>query len=163
MLGLWLKAVHILTVLWLVAGIVGRDICYRRAGQADDLHTLRSLTGLGSFFDVKVVRPATFVVLITGLLAAWRLGWPILGFLQGASVNWVLTALIVYLSIIPVIVLVFVPRGRIYRRASSEASARGVVTPELRAALHDPVVDAARTYEIVMIVVLVLLMVLKPF
>jgi len=24
MLGLWLKAVHILTVLWLVSGIVGR-------------------------------------------------------------------------------------------------------------------------------------------
>jgi hypothetical protein len=90
-------------------------------------------------------------------------GWPILGFLQGGSVNWVLAALLVYLSIIPVIVFVFLPRGRVFHQALEAARPLGRVTPELRAALHDPWVHAARTYEIVMIVLLTVLMVLKPF
>jgi len=75
----------------------------------------------------------------------------------------VLTSLLIYLSVIPIIVFVFVPKGRVYRKALAEASAQGVVTPELRAALDDPAVRAARAYEMFMIGSLVLLMVLKPF
>jgi hypothetical protein len=163
MLGLWMKAVHILTVLWLVGGVVGRDICHRGAARTDDLHALRTLIGLGSVFERTMVRPATFVVLVTGLLAAWRLGWPILGVLQGASINWVLTALLIYLSMIPIIIFVFLPRGRVFRQALQEASAQGIVTPGLRAALADPAVRAARRYELFTVVALVLLMVFKPF
>jgi hypothetical protein len=109
------------------------------------------------------VRPATFIVLLTGLIAAWQRGWPILGFLQGGAENWVLAALLVYLSIVPVIVFVFLPRGHIYRRALETATALGAMTPELRAAINDPFVRAARAYEILMVAVLVLLMVAKPF
>ena len=61
------------------------------------------------------------------------------------------------------IVFIFHPRGRIYHRALQEAAGRGVVTPELRAALHDPAVRFARTYEITMVLVITFLMVVKPF
>jgi hypothetical protein len=106
--------VHVLFVFWLVAGVVGRDVCYRQAERATDLSALRTMVGLGSRFELTMVRPATFAVLVAGLIAAWARGWPILGFLQGAAPNWVLAALLIYLSIIPVIVFVFIPRGRIY-------------------------------------------------
>ena len=101
--------------------------------------------------------------MIAGLIAAWARGWPILGFLQGGQANWVLVSLVVYLSIIPVIVFVFVPRGKRFRLALEAAVAEGRVTPALSAALADPALAAARAYEQGMILVLTFLMVLKPF
>ena len=155
--------VHVLPVFWLVAGIIGRDTCWAQAARTDDLAALRAMAKLAGIFDRAMVRPATFVVLVTGLAVAPLRGWPILGFLQGGSVNWVLTALLVYLSAIPLIFLVFLPKGRVYRRALEEANASGVVTPALRAAINDPLVGAARGYEFVMIAVLTWLMIAKPF
>jgi hypothetical protein len=154
---------HVLTVLWLVSGIVGRDTCYTRAARAPDLTAIETLIAMGGVFERTMVRPATFLVLLTGLLAAWRRGWPILGFLQGGSANWVLVALLVYLSIIPVIVFIFLPRGAVYRKAMAAAREQGAITPALRAALNDPAVTAARFYELLMVVVLVFLMVTRSF
>jgi len=102
-------------------------------------------------------------VFIAGLIAAWARGWPILGFLQGGTVNWVLTAIVIYLSIVPVILFVFIPRGKVFRAAFDEAVALGQVTPRLTAALKDPAVESARTYELVMIVTITVLMIAKPF
>jgi len=64
---------------------------------------------------------------------------------------------------IPLIVFVFLPKGRVYRRILEQATAGGVVTPTLRAAIEDPVVGAARAYEVVAIGVLAWLMIAKPF
>jgi uncharacterized membrane protein len=154
---------HVLTVFWLVAGIVGRDMCWRQAGRTHDLAALQTLAKLAGIFDRGFVRPATFVVLLTGLVAAWAQGWPILGFLQGGAENWVLAALLIYLSTVPLIFLIFLPKGRIYRKALEEATATGAVTPALRAAINDPLVGFARAYEVVAIGVLALLMIAKPF
>jgi hypothetical protein len=156
-------ALHVLTVLWLVAGIVGRDMTYRHAAHATELPKLRTLVELGGRFERAMVRPATFVVLLTGLIAAWARGWPVLGFLQGGTSNWVLVSLLIYLSTLPLIFLVFLPRGRAYRKAFEAAAAEDRVTPELTAALRDPAVNAARAYEVVMIAALVLLMVTRAF
>jgi uncharacterized membrane protein len=154
---------HVWTVFWLVAGIIGRDTCYHHAGRATDLASLKTLATLGGVFDRTMVRPATFIVLLTGLIAAWRRGWPILGFLQGGTTNWVLTSLLLYLSSIPLIFLVFLPKGRVYRKALEDATAVGAVTPQLRSSINDPLVGAARAYEVIMIAFIALLMVTKPF
>jgi hypothetical protein len=163
MIGLLIEWIHILSVLWLVAGTAGRAACTGLAGRSDDLNTVRTLMQAASGFEMKMVRPSSLFILVTGLITARMGGWPILGFLQGASVNWVLAALVIYLTIIPVIVFVFVPRGRIYHMALKEAAARGTVTPALRAALHDPAVRSARLYEILILLVVTFLMVVKPF
>jgi len=63
---------------WLVAGVVGRDTCWAQAARADDLTSLRALAALARIFERAMVRPATFTVLLTGLVAAWMRGWPIL-------------------------------------------------------------------------------------
>jgi len=160
--GLFVVA-HVLAVFALVGGIVGRDVCAWHARRATDLKMLAATMSVGSVFEQTLVRPATFAVLVTGLLAAWQRGWPILGALQGHGPNWVLAALLIYLSIVPVIVFVFIPRGVAYRKALTDAEARGQVTPELSGALRDPAVTWARRYELAMVVALVYLMVLRPF
>jgi hypothetical protein len=157
-----LVVVHVLTVFWLIAGIAGRDYCYRQAGRASELAELRTLASMGELFDA-MARPASFFVLITGLTTASFQGWPILGLLQGGSYNWVLASLVLYLGVVPLIAFVFVPKGRIYRATLARAVERSEVTPAIKAALRDPVVAAARTYEIVMSVVLAFLMIAKPF
>ena len=159
-LAVWL---HVLVVFVLVAGILGRDIVYHRAARSNDLAEIRALMSLGLVFEMRLVRPGTLWVLLAGLLAAWLRGWPILGFLQGGQANWVLAALVIYVTIIPVIVFVFLPRGRVFQRAYDEARTRGAVTPELTSALGDPWVRAARAYEWVMIATLAYLMIAKPF
>ena len=159
----FLVTVHVWSVFWLVAGIVGRDVCHVNARRAPSLDALRAMAGVGSVFELRFVRPATFIVLVTGLVAAWQRGWPFLGFLDRTGPWWLPLSILIYLSIIPVILLVFIPRGRAYRVALEEATARNEITPALRAALHDRAVETARTYELVMVGALAWLMIAKPF
>lgn len=164
---MWLSGlvvwIHVLSVFWLVAGIVGRDRCLKLAGATDDLNRLVWLVEMGGGFERTMVRPATFVVPLAGLSAAWARGWPVLGFLQGSSVNWVLVSLLIYLTIIPLVLFVFIPRGRIFRAALEEAISLGRVTPRLKAGLDDRAVTAARAYELTMIVVITAIMVTRSF
>jgi hypothetical protein len=58
---------------------------------------------------------------------------------------------------------VFIPRGKRFRRLLDAALTERRITPELKAALHDPIVRAAHAYEMIMMIVVVGLMTLKPF
>ena len=118
---------------------------------------------VAAVFENRMAIPGSTAVLVLGLLAAWRHGYPILGFIQGGAVSWVLVSLVLFLTIIPVIVLVFVPSGRVFKAALNDAVARGRVTPELHAAFRDPIVRAAHYYELGVVSVILALMVLKPF
>jgi hypothetical protein len=67
------------------------------------------------------------------------------------------------LSTIPLVPLIFLPRGKVFEAALAEAQAQGRVTVELTAAFRDPAVAFARLYEGAAIAVVVALMVTKPF
>jgi hypothetical protein len=72
-------------------------------------------------------------------------------------------SLVLYLSIVPLVPLVFVPRGKAFAAALEAAEARGEYTPELRAAFHDPLTRAAHVYELGAVTVVLVLMLTKPF
>ena len=163
MIASLIVVLHVLSVFWLVAGILGRGAAHALALKASDLGQLEARHEIASFFERASVRPASFVVLATGLLAAWLRGWPPFGILQGSPIQWPLVSLVVYLTIFPLIIVIFLPRGRIFRAALEGAKREGKITPELRASLADSMVAAGRGYEVVMIVVLTVLMVAKPF
>ena len=111
-----LNLLHVLTAFLLVSGIVGRGLALRDAARADEIHTLAALVRLGGRFEA-LVRAPSIALLGLGLLAAWRGGWPILGFLQGGSANWILVSLVLYLTLVPLILWVFLPRGRVFEGA----------------------------------------------
>jgi hypothetical protein len=110
-----------------------------------------------------MVRPGSFLVLLAGLATAWRQGWPILGFLEGGSADWLLASLAIYASVMLLVPTVFIPRGKRFGEVLDQAYAAGSVTPALRAAMHDPVVYAGHVYENVAILVVIFLMVTKRF
>ena len=161
-LGTTLNLLHVLAAFLLVAGVVGRGVALWEAARAPDIRVVDALVRLAGRFEA-MVRSPSIVVLVLGLLTAWRGGWPILGTLQGGSVNWILAALVLALTLVPLIIWVFVPRGRVFERALQGALAEGRVTPALEAAFADPVVAAAHAWELVVIVGIIVLMVAKPF
>ena len=59
---------------------------------------------------------------------AWAEGLPLLGPFVGAGANWLFVSLLLFLSVLPLVPLVFLPRGRVFEAALEEAEAAGVVT-----------------------------------
>ena len=161
-LALTLNVLHVLSGFLLVSGVVGRGLALREAARAPDIRAVDTLVRLAARFEA-MVRVPSIVVLGLGLLTAWRGGWPILGFLQGGHVNWILASLLLYLTLAPLIIWVFLPRGRIFARALEHALAEGRVTPALTAAFADPLVAAAHAWELLALAGVIVLMVTKPF
>jgi hypothetical protein len=81
----------------------------------------------------------------------------------GHGPNWVLAAIVIWLSTLPWVPLVFVPRGRIFGAALEESRTIGSMTPALTTAFDDRLVRAGRLYEYLAVVILIYLMVAKPF
>jgi hypothetical protein len=89
--------------------------------------------------------------------------WPILGFLQGSSQNWLLVSnilLVIMLSLIPIL---FVPHNKKVQALLQTAFAKDSVAPELTATLDDQRNKIAHYAEEIIILVIAALMVLKPF
>jgi uncharacterized membrane protein len=158
-----IKLVHELSAFGLICGVLGRGFAFWQAERTENIGSVTALVRLAGYFERLLVIPSSFVLLIFGIGTAVAGGWPLFGFLQGAQSNWLLVSLLLTLSIIPVIVFVFLPRGRVFDCALEEAQRREGVTPELKAAFADKYVAAAHVYELAMIFVVTTLMVTKPF
>ena len=155
---LLLKLGHVLLAFAMIAGLIGRWILLTRGARTDDVERAHLLSEAASPFE-RIVQSVSPVVLVFGLLTAWAQGYPWLGLTTG----WMLLTVLLIIPILLLIPTVFLPRGRVFEAAMAEAREAGTVTPALRAAWSDPAVAMARRYEIVSMVIIVSLMVLKPF
>ena len=158
-----LKLLHVFAAIAFAGGILARQIVRMYAKATDDVTRFATLNQAAIDIENWMVKPGSLVILVLGAGLAWRGGLPMLGVLQGGDQNWLLVSNILYLSGMALVPTVFLPRGKRFRSVLDAAVARGRVTPELRMALNDPIVRAAHAYEIVMLVVIVALMMLKPF
>lgn len=156
--ALILKLVHILIAIAFVAGLVGRGILLRRARAAERVRDAKLLSDAAAPFEQMAIQGSTFI-LPAGLLVAWAEGYPF----AGLGTGWILAATLILLTMVPLVVVVFIPRGRVFDRAMGEALERGTWTDALRAAFDDRAVAVARWYEIVGVAIILALMVLKPF
>jgi len=161
-LGTILKVVHAVLGVWIIAGLVGRWVTLRQAAASADIAAVHTLLRLSDRFEWMVIRIPP-VVLLLGVGTAIAQGRPFLGPFQGAPVDWLFVSIVIYLSILPMIPLVFLPRGKVFAVTLAEATESGVVTPALTAGFRDPVVFAAHVYELAVIVVVFVLMITKPF
>ena len=152
------KLVHVLVAFGFITGLLGRWILLGNAAKAEDVETAYRLSQAASPFEKLVIQGGN-LVLPAGLLTAWAQGYEWLGLTTG----WMLASVVILLSVLPLVPLVFLPRGKVFEAAMSAARAAGTVTPELRAAFRDPAVAFAHRYELGVVTVVVALMVLKPF
>ncbi len=155
-----LKLAHILCAMAFVAGLVGRGVVRLRIPHIKSFETLQEIMALvGRFDDLLVIRGSQ-LTLISGLLVWWAGGWPVFA---GGHPSWVLVSTVLLLSLLPLVFLVFLPRGKVFAKVFAEALAQQWITPGLRAALADRAVLYATVYESVTVAIILCLMVLKPF
>lgn len=158
--NLALKLVHICCVLVLISGLLGRFLVRMRLPTTRSLESLQDLMLLVDRFDGWLVVRGSQATLVTGLLLGWVGGWP---YLTAGRPTWIFVSLLLFLSTVPLVIFVFVPRGRAFGKVFQAAIAEQRITPELRSALADPAVRAATAYESVAIGLTLGLMVFKPF
>ena len=152
------KLVHVIVAFGFIAGLLGRWILLANAAKAEEVETAYQLSRAAAPFERLVIMGGN-LVLPAGLLTAWAQGYEWLGL----TTLWMLASVVILLSVIPLVPLVFLPRGKVFEAAMASARAAGSVTPELRAAFRDPAVAFAHRYELGAVTVVVALMVLKPF
>ncbi len=157
------KLVHILFAMLLVSGILGRNLTFAAARHATEVQAVADLLSLSERFEKLMVRPGSELVLVFGLLTAWLERQPLLSVLAGARPAWVFVSLIVYSLTLPLVIVLLLPRSKRRRQALEAALAGLGMTAELRQALDDRAVQVARNVELLMILVVIGLMVLKPF
>jgi hypothetical protein len=151
------KLLHIAIAIVFVSGLIGRWILLRRAARAAEPETAYQLAQAAGPFEQTVIAGGPFLV-GAGFLTAWAQGYPWLGLTTG----WMLASVILLLTTFPAVLLIFLPRGRVFEAELESARRQGVMTPALRAAFADPAVAIARRWEFAVIGLVVALMVLKP-
>lgn len=160
---LLVRFIHLLGSIVFVGGILARQAVRMQGKKSTDIHTLAVYFLAAGKIESLMVIPGNLVVIIFGVILAIMIRAPIFGFLQGSGQNWLLVAnILLFLGALNV-PLIFLPRGKIFDRIMEEALAKDEVTPELKAHLNDKVVKTAHIFEIVFLIVIVILMVFKPF
>jgi hypothetical protein len=158
-----MKLLHVLAAFGLVTGVIGRNVTFARAAKAANIDTVHALLQASEFFERRMVIPVASAVLLFGLATAWLQKWPILGFIQGGTTNWVLVSLILFMLPLLAVAGYLAPRRKQRAKAAEEALAQGKITPELTAALNDKLVRTFRTVELTGLGIIIILMVAKPF
>lgn len=157
------RFLHIISAIVFVGGIFGRQLVRAYARKVEDVRIFAELTQAAGRIERVMIIPGNTAVIVFGVVVALISDAPILGFIQGDSHNWLLVSNLLLVTGFLIVPFIFLPRGKIFEAALERALAQGQITPELRTSLADPVVKAAHIYEAVMIVVIVALMVFKPF
>src|SRR3989304_43432 len=142
------RLLHIASAIWFIGGMIARQIVRAYAKRTDDVQHVGVLNVAAGRIETTMVIPGNFAVILFGVILGWMIGAPILGFLQGASRNWLLVSNILLLLGFLNVPLVFIPRGKLFDVALQDALAKGQMTPELRAHINNPTVRIVHFIEL---------------
>ena len=160
---LLLRLLHITSAIVFVGGLFARQVVRSQIPRSSDLGAIVTLTQAAGRVERLMVIPGNILAIVFGLLLAVLTRAPLLGSLLGAYRNWLVASIIILALLLPLVPLVFLPRGKVFEAALQDAVAKGTITPELRQQLADPVVRWAHLAEIIGVALIVVLMVYKPF
>jgi uncharacterized membrane protein len=155
-----IKVLHVLAIAAVIGGIVGRGLIRTRLVHLNDIQVAGELINVEGQFDEWLVARGSMATLVTGALLTWLGRWPLIN--DGAP-TWTLVGALLFLATIPLVIWVYLPRGKAFGAIFRAALAQKHVTSELRAALRDDVIRLCYLYEYLMFPSVIALMVLKPF
>lgn len=157
------KFLHIIAVTLTIGGMFARQLVRSIAKRSGDIHSLATLTRAAVRMDRAMIIPASNIMILVGIILAVMQNWPIFGFLQGASQNWLLVSNLLLAVMLAAIFGVFVPHNKKVESLLQIALTDGRITPELTAALNEPINAYAHYVEEIIVLVVAALMTLKPF
>jgi hypothetical protein len=162
-MGTILKLFHIAAAFILIGGMLGRSVVMARAQKSKNIHQTALFLQLGNFFTTKMVSPGGMATFLLGIITALVQGWPILGFLQGGKSSWVFMALMLNLLIYVNVFANSIPRGKAIGQSVGSALDKDEITVELTAAMNNSAMKAGMIFEYFAVILIIMLMVLKPF
>jgi uncharacterized membrane protein len=160
---LLLRLLHILAAIFFVGGIFARQVVRSLISRATDVPTIVTLSSAAGRIERILVIPGNLLVIVFGILLALVIRAPILGSIFGRYPNWLLASILILVLLFPLVPLIFLPRGKLFEAALVEASSKGEITPRLKACINDRTVRLAHIAEMIGVVLIVILMVYKPF
>ncbi len=86
------KFLHIVAVIMMVGGVFARQLVRGVAKKTDDVKLVASHTHVARRLDMLMVIPGSNAAMVLGIILALMTGFPIFGFLQGATKNWLLVS-----------------------------------------------------------------------
>jgi uncharacterized membrane protein len=157
------RFLHIASAVWFIGGVVARQIVRAYSKRTEDVQRFAIMSEAAGRIETSMVIPGNFAVIVFGVIYGLMIDAPILGFLQGASRNWLLVSNILLLLGFFNIPLVFIPKGKLFDVALKDALAKGQMTPKLRAQMDDRTVRIVHFIELAALAVITVLMVFRPF
>ena len=156
-----LKLLHVLSAMWLVAGLLGRAVALSTARRSPEMRIIKAIADVSGRLENLMIAPGILAVLVTGIATAVVGGISLLGPIDGGPL-WVF---------VPLLILVFavattpmtLSHDRKWGQALEDAAQRGVVTETLRPYLDGPAMIRRYAPDITAVVLIIVLMVLKPF
>lgn len=158
-----LKFLHVSSAILFVGGIFARQAVRSLTAGARSLEAIETITQAAGKIERLMVIPGNLLVIVFGVLLAISVRAPILGMLTGADRNWLLVSIIILVLLLPLVPLVFLPRGRLFEAALHEASSKGAITQDLQMQIGDPVVRLAHMAEMLGVTIVMALMIFRPF
>ena len=160
---LTIKFLHIIAVTITIGGMFARQLVRGFAKKSDDIKVVASLTRVGVRLDRAMVIPWSNIMIVMGIILAVMQKWPVFGFLQGASQNWLLVSNLLLVVMIVLIPSIFIPHNKKVEALLQTALTQGRITSDLSTALNDKVNKLAHYAEEAIVLIVAAFMVLKPF
>jgi len=157
-----LTFIHVSTAFVFVGGVMARQVVLQRH-TAHDIVSLVSASGAAGRIESLMVIPGNIAVVIVGLLLAAQTDAPILGFITGNSQNWLPVSNLLLVFGMMMVPLFLWPRSKRFALMLDEAVKAGEITPALRSEISSPGMLIAHYSELLVIIVIVALMVTRPF
>ena len=160
---LTIKFFHIIAVTITIGGMFARQLVRGSAKKSDNVKVVASLTRVAVRMDRAMVIPWSNIMIVMGIILAVMQKWPIFGFLQGASQNWLLVSNLLLVVMIVLIPSIFIPHNKKVEALLQTALKDGHITTDLSLALDNKVNKLAHYAEEAIVLIVAAFMVLKPF
>jgi len=161
-LYLLLRFLHIYAAIIFVGGLFARQAVRSLTSRASDVGAIVTLTQAAGRVERLMVIPGNILAIVFGVVSALLTRAPLFGSILGDSRNWLLASTVILVLLLPLVPIVFLPRGKHFESALRDATDAGHITPELRQQMADPVVRRAHWAELIGVGLIVVLMVFKP-
>ncbi|OGO32821.1 MAG: hypothetical protein A2Z16_03865 [Chloroflexi bacterium RBG_16_54_18] len=158
-----LRFLHITGAALFIGGVFARQLVRSRLRKTSERDAFAELTGAARLIDERLVIPGSGLVLLAGIILAWMTGAPFLGFIQAAPQNWLLVSNILIILGMLLVVRVFLPVRKQIEAWVAQAGADETVPSEIQALINRPRLQLAYLLEEISLLVIVALMVFKPF
>ena len=156
-----LKLLHVFSAVWLLTGLFARPVVLAAARAAPDIRIIKALADVSGRLEDRMIAPGFPAVIVTGIATAIVGGLPLFGPFTGGP--WWLFLALVGMGVVIVLFPATLRHDHLWGQALEEAARAGTVTDRLRRYLTRDAMLRRYTPDIAFAVVIVILMVTKPF